>query len=1805
MTLKSADIRRALVALVFLVTGVLHAGQYFQDFSGSSVGDTNFTDGSQLVSTSPGTIAAVTDATYKELKLSATSSSGVISAFVLPDLDPGTPIYAFSAKWNAPIYSGFPNAADGYSFNFGQLRNVNLTGTNVESGYGIGLCFAVQNYSSPGFYLRFNGTNLASKTYTPLTQWGSFNPKRHLFEVDWNFVAGMNVRVDGQLIFTNVATTGFFPKAADCFVWAARTGGLQEDVRLDNIVVKTGGNLIPVSVTSYVGDVNTDATLNASKAFDGVLTTDWQTHAPTGFVAGALTASTPILAYGITSGTNAANDPQSWTLDGSSDAGATWSPTASGSTAFMNRQETRMFASSSGSSFGLYRINVTTNAGGAATDIGEVQFFGFGSFTAALPTIDSPSITPVSSNSVYVSVGVTAHSLSTYVDIQFGLTTNYDGHAYYPNIGTNGTFCVVTLNYLTPGAIYHLRTVAINALGTMTGPDVLFSPGSFSSQNVGAQPTGDNSVAWGDYDNDGRLDFATIGEDSSSKNYGLVYHNDGGGSFSVAPFGFSAAAGGQVQWVDFDRDGFLDLSVISETSPRLYKNMGGTNLTQIALLPTANSFSSVSWGDYDNDGYPDMLMAGAGVAAPKAFLYHNNGGTNFTSIFVPGLDGSMGGSAWGDYDNDGRLDFIIHGHECVKLFHNDGGGNFHQIAIPGLPSSGGIASIRGSVAWGDYDKDGYIDFVVTGYQYRNPVSQVWHNQGGTNFTVLTIPNLLGTDAGQASWGDFNNDGNLDFLIMGEWNDYTEPGQLFAGDGKGGFGRVLSSSFPSSAGFSIALAVGDCDNDGDLDFIRDDYYYFDLWKNGQITLASNPSTNIPPSAPTGLVATATGTQVSLRWNSATDNATPVAGLSYNYRIGTTPGGSDIVNAHSLSNGFRQIVGLGNAMQRTNAQVFHLAAGTYYWSVQAIDNSWAGSPFAPESSFVVPGSVPTLISQNLIRAGRTAALLNCTLDWGGLPTTVWLQSGLSSNYSQTNLVTLSAKGELFTTNTLLTNLLSQTTYHYRFVLSNALGVVNGTDQTFTTTNDTSIFDVSTANDPAVGSSMNFQATQEPWMATDDSLATKYVNYDQFNTGLTIYPSGTNIVRALALTSADNFPESDPASFILSGSFDGVSFVQIASNAVPAFVSRNSIQLFSFTNSVAYPIYKVVFPTVQNPSTAHFMQIAEVELLPFGDVTGAADTTIGTLPPGASLLTPIGALVDRRLDGQNKLVVQAMSNDMTVVIVSACGLTTPKGLELVGGNDDTLYPEREPTMVKLEGSTDGVSYTPITSYVPAVPTKDMQIQQVTFATNTTVYAQYRVTISKPATNNLMQIGEVRVMGIIVPSQPLAVTVAASSITPDRVTFNGTIYPHAADTTAWFEYGLTTNYGQSIALQSAGNGISSVPLTTRVEILQPNTTYHYRAVASNTFGTTYGADLTFTTLDTFNMMVTGDTIIASSTNSSGTQGVANVISGNAFDRYANSDITNTGFTVFPGVTNVPVQAIGLFCPSDAPERDPASFILSGSNDGTNFTVIASNAVPPFPARSSLQSISFPNTNLYSVYKLIFPTVQSPETATSMQVAEVQLLPFGDITTTNDLVVVALPPGASTSVAASTLVDRRFTSQFSASSVTGDVVFTLTPAVRSSIVKGLELVGGSLSGRGPSSMTLEGSTDGINFFTLSSAAVPPLTTRYQIQDFSVATNTTACTQYRVTFGKPSGTSLLIGEFRLFGISEAPVLSLTPMYGQPTLYFHLEWPTAPEGYILESASDLTAPVWQPFPVTPYTSGNIMSVTFEQSGAVQFFRLRKP
>lgn len=135
------------------------------------------------------------------------------------------------------------------------------------------------------------------------------------------------------------------------------------------------------------------------------------------------------------------------------------------------------------------------------------------------------------------------------------------------------------------------------------------------------------------------------------------------------------------------------------------------------------------------------------------------------------------------------------------------------------------------------------------------------------------------------------------------------------------------------------------------------------------------------------------------------------------------------------------------------------------------------------------------------------------------------------------------------------------------------------------------------------------------------------------------------------------------------------------------------------------------------------------------------------------------------------------------------------------------------------------------------------------------------------------------------------------------------------------------------------------------------------------------------------GDYIVPTSSNSPSNEGVENAIDDLPSTKYLNFDKLNAGMTVTPGVGRAVVTGLRLTSANDAPERDPTSYQLLGSDDGAVFTEIARGSLPSFAGRFVTVAVSFPNQVAYRHYRLLFPTVADAGSAVAVQIAEVEFL--------------------------------------------------------------------------------------------------------------------------------------------------------------------------------------------------------------------------
>jgi hypothetical protein len=331
------------------------------------------------------------------------------------------------------------------------------------------------------------------------------------------------------------------------------------------------------------------------------------------------------------------------------------------------------------------------------------------------------------------------------------------------------------------------------------------------------------ALAVGDYDDDETEDLFVSGwSGTQGRVVGHLFRGDLGrfvettASAGVALRDRPTAAA----FGDFDNDGRLDLYVATTGRASLFRNVGRGRFQDVAAsagLADAPPAAKAVFVDLDHDGDLDLLLATA--AGNRA--YRNTLDGTFHEMAAPmGLAGSGSrDAAFGDFDGDGRTDLVVVGDDGhVRLFTNLGQGHFQDVT-----ATSGLAGVRhaGAVAVGDYDNDGYLDLFVTSLDGSEPA--LYHNRGDGTFeldrrTAALRRTLRGVAGLDAAFFDFDNDGWLDLIVVGKPATLGGRGVfLFRNDPTRGF-EDYSAILPDSLRAGRAVAVADFDQDGGLDLI---------------------------------------------------------------------------------------------------------------------------------------------------------------------------------------------------------------------------------------------------------------------------------------------------------------------------------------------------------------------------------------------------------------------------------------------------------------------------------------------------------------------------------------------------------------------------------------------------------------------------------------------------------------------------------------------------------------------------------------------------------------------------------------------------------------------------------------------------------------------------------------------------------------------------------------------------------------------------------------------------------------------------
>ncbi len=427
------------------------------------------------------------------------------------------------------------------------------------------------------------------------------------------------------------------------------------------------------------------------------------------------------------------------------------------------------------------------------------------------------------------------------------------------------------------------------------------------------------------------------------------------------------------RWGDYNMDGKFDYvsrHYILFQNHHLFENKGDLDFIEDTILVLPLN-SDCWWGDYDNDNDIDL------IGIDSNFVVLNNEGNNFITI-----DNPFPVQQWRkllvikDLDNDGDNDFIISSDTDTRIYFRDSGDLFSSLLLENAACD--------SVICFDYDNDSDNDIFIKdtktrfeNYAYRRFEKQslavvpygltydfdndedidvldnnILYVNDNHNFIIENTSIRKLTESFRQIVGDIDNDGDFDIVLAGRFVNSAYLG-LYLNDGNGKFTEDNDYSGLQTLAISYSTSLSnfvDFDNDNDLDFV---YTYRDPdigWQNSHFDRNNFNRNNASPGVPENLKSLKKSHGIELSWIPPVDQESGT-NLTYNLRIGTSPGGMEIMSPLSdIGSGNLYIPETGKIMQ-PYWNIDTMSLDTYYWSVQAVDHGYQGGQWADEQMFTI--------------------------------------------------------------------------------------------------------------------------------------------------------------------------------------------------------------------------------------------------------------------------------------------------------------------------------------------------------------------------------------------------------------------------------------------------------------------------------------------------------------------------------------------------------------------------------------------------------------------------------------------------------------------------------------------------------------------------------------------------------------------------------------------------------------------------------------------------------------------------------------
>ncbi len=1094
---------------------------------------------------------------------------------------------------------------------------------------------------------------------------------------------------------------------------------------------------------------------------------------------------------------------------------------------------------------------------------------------AQAPTATTEAATGIGSTGATVNGTVNANGSSTTVFFEYGLTDEYGQTVpadQSPVSGSAATAVSANLSSLDPLTTYHYRVVATNASGTTYGADMTFT----TTKLVGDAPVVITDAASGI-----GADFATLNGQAYTFNVSTVVTFQWGTDIT---YGNTVTADQSPVTSNGWFPVTATLTVLANNTTYHYRavvsNANGTVFGQdmtftigtVGTAPTATTNAATGVGS--STATLNGTVNGNGASSVVTFEYGLNTGYGTT---LPGNPNPVSGSTatsvsatFASFLPNTTYHFRV---KATSLNGTTNGADMTFTTLPLPPTATTTvatsvtntgATLNGTVNGNgtsttvtfQYGLDtGYgttvtatqspvtgstaVSKAITGltngvtYHYR----VVATNGGGTSngadmiFSPGSVPPAVTTDAAtgvnptNATLNGTVNANNSNTAVSFDYGRDTNYGRTVVATQ----GTVTGSvNTPINAGISpllpnstyhyraVGVSIGGTTNGADMHF----------------TTGPGPAVSTDNATAVGV----TGATLNGTVNANNENTT----VTFEYGLTATYGNTVPADQSPVSGSANTAV--------SKALAFLPASTTYHY--RAVGQNASGTTYGADKTFTTGPAhpdAPTAITLTASGVGTTGATLRGSVDSKNQSTTITFEYGTTTAYGTTVTADQSPvvyDGGAVTVTKTITGLTPNTTYYYRVVAQNAFGTAYGADMTFFT----SAGAAPTATTDAATAVLSSGATLNGTVNANNSSTLVSFEY-----GLTA-AYGTTVT-------ADQSPVSGAVNTPVSLSVTGLTNTTTYHYRVKAQSAYGTVYGADMTFTTTVPPTAVTDPASAVGATTATLNgtvnangstttvtfeygldtnYGKVTIADQSPVTGSTATAVSN---SLSSLQPNTTYHYRvKAENQGNTVYGA---DMTFTTGSSPPAATTEaatGVTNTGATlNGTVQAKNDNTTVTFEyGLTTGYGTTVTADQSPVTGNSITPVSKAITGLSGNTYYHYRVA-GQNTSGTTYGADKMFFTGV---APPTVTTNSASGVGNSNATLNGTVNANNATTTVTFEYGPTTGYGKTInATPNTVTGSANYAVAAQLVGLLPSTTYHYRAIGGNSAGTTYGADMAFTT--------------------------------------------------------------------------------------------------------------------------------------------------------------------------------------------------------------------------------------------------------------------------------------------------------------------------------------------------------------------------